>query len=333
MKKCTMQDIADELNISRVSVWKVFNNQAGVSESLKKSVYQTARKMGYSKIPEEKTVVKNKTVALVVSRPDSSIFWTSIIHDLSLKLSSIDLTLAYVSIPTTYTEGYTLPENFNTTNFDGAIILNIYDSQLLKMISDVKLPKVYLDTTTDISVDELKGDLLIIEGIDTVKKITSHLIEDRQCKKIGFIGDISYAKTNYDRFCGYKMALEDHGISLDKKYCLTDNIGIYDYSSMISRFLDSLPALPDAFVCASDYVVQFVYEYLSVHGDFDREKIIITGFDGTSEYPSITNKITTAYVDTTSLGIRLAEQIEYRMSNPMSPFEVTYLYQKVMFKD
>jgi LacI family transcriptional regulator len=333
MKKCTMQDIADELNISRVSVWKVFNNQEGVSESLKKSVYQTAREMGYSKIPEKKAVVKNKTVALVVSRPDSSIFWTSIIHDLSLKLSSMNMTLAYVSIKATYTEGYTLPENFNTANFDGAIILNIYDSILLKMISDVNLPKVYLDTTTDISVDELKGDLLMIEGIDTVKKITDHLIEDRQCKKIGFIGDISYAKTNYDRFCGYRSSLEDHSIALDKKYCLTDNIGIYDYPSTINSFLDSLSKLPDAFVCASDYVVQFVYEYLAMHSDIDRQKIIITGFDGTSEYPNITNKITTAYVDTTSLGIRLAEQIQYRINNPMSPLEVTYMYEKVIFND
>ena len=32
MEKVTMQDIADMLNISRVTVWKVLNNQPGVSK-------------------------------------------------------------------------------------------------------------------------------------------------------------------------------------------------------------------------------------------------------------------------------------------------------------
>ena len=35
MSKVTMQDIADELGISRVTVWKVFNNHSGVSEAVR----------------------------------------------------------------------------------------------------------------------------------------------------------------------------------------------------------------------------------------------------------------------------------------------------------
>ncbi len=34
MEKVTMKDIADALNISRVTVSKAFNNQTGVSDSL-----------------------------------------------------------------------------------------------------------------------------------------------------------------------------------------------------------------------------------------------------------------------------------------------------------
>lgn len=333
MKKCTMQDIANHLNISRVSVWKVFNNQEGVSESLKKQVYQTAREMGYNKIPEKEAPIKNRTIGLIVSRPDSSIFWTGIIHDLALKLSSLNFTLAYVSIPTKFYDGYTLPDNFNSTNFDGAIILNIYDSTLLRMISNINLPKVYLDSTTDITGRELKGDLFVIEGLDTVRTITNHLIEKKNCKKIGFIGDISYAKTNFDRFNGYLYALKGHDLPIDYDYCLTDNIGIYEYSSRINSFLDSLPSFPDAFVCASDFVAQFVYAYLAIHPEIDKTKLIITGFDGTTEYTNIIDKITTVYVDTTKLGIRLANQISFRVNNPQAPLEVTYSYHKIIFKD
>ena len=48
MSKVTMQDIADELGISRVTVWKVFNNHSGVSEAVRESVLQKAKELGYS---------------------------------------------------------------------------------------------------------------------------------------------------------------------------------------------------------------------------------------------------------------------------------------------
>ena len=37
-KKITMQDIADELNVSRVTVWKVLNGKEGVSFELKEKI-------------------------------------------------------------------------------------------------------------------------------------------------------------------------------------------------------------------------------------------------------------------------------------------------------
>ena len=56
MSKVTMQDIADELGISRVTVWKVFNNHSGVSEAVRESVLQKAKELGYSKFMQEKIV-------------------------------------------------------------------------------------------------------------------------------------------------------------------------------------------------------------------------------------------------------------------------------------
>ena len=50
MSKITMQDVADALGVSRVSVWKVFNDQPGVSDSLKNSIIEMATKLGYNGI-------------------------------------------------------------------------------------------------------------------------------------------------------------------------------------------------------------------------------------------------------------------------------------------
>ena len=100
MSKVTMQDIADELGISRVTVWKVFNNHSGVSEAVRESVLQKAKELGYSKFMQEPAAIPNdpqedKTVSLIVSRPDSSTFWTNIIHRLAQELATHNINLLY----------------------------------------------------------------------------------------------------------------------------------------------------------------------------------------------------------------------------------------------
>ena len=46
-----MKDIADALNISRVTVSKAFNNQAGVSDTLRELILAKAKELGYAKLP------------------------------------------------------------------------------------------------------------------------------------------------------------------------------------------------------------------------------------------------------------------------------------------
>ena len=60
MSKVTMQDIADELGISRVTVWKVFNNHSGVSEAVRESVLQKAKELGYSKFPPQSLTTRKR---------------------------------------------------------------------------------------------------------------------------------------------------------------------------------------------------------------------------------------------------------------------------------
>lgn len=79
MEKVTMKDIADALNISRVTVSKAFNNQAGVSDALRETIFDKARELGYTKLPyqaqtgsQAPAAQEERTVALVVSRPESS---------------------------------------------------------------------------------------------------------------------------------------------------------------------------------------------------------------------------------------------------------------------
>ena len=136
MEKITMKDIADALNISRVTVSKAFNNQAGVSDTLRELIFAKAKELGYAKIPyqiREQPQEEQRTVSLIVSRPDSALFWTNIIHRMAQELANYNVNLLYTYVPSVYTKTFSLPSVLLNGNVDGVIVLNVYDPEILNI--------------------------------------------------------------------------------------------------------------------------------------------------------------------------------------------------------
>ncbi len=333
MGKVTMQDIADSLGISRVTVWKVFNNQTGVSASLRENVLEKAKEMGYLKTGMETVLSEEeKTVSLIVSRPDSATFWTNIIHRMAQELSYHNIHLMYTYMPAAYTEDFILPSVLTNGAVQGAIILNVYDAKLTEMINELELPKVFLDTVPQMKTYDLRGDLVLLEGYNTLYSITKSVIK-RGVTSLGFIGDIQYAMTNLDRYRGFVHCMQDHHIKINERVCLTRSIGIFSYYQELSSFLDSLEELPEAFICASDFIAHFLKRYFSDHKERIPDGIIVTGYDGSREYTNIDGQLTTADVKTGLLGKRLSMQIVYRMKHPDAPCELTYIKPSIIYRD
>lgn len=334
MEKVTMKDIADALNISRVTVSKAFNNQAGVSDSLRELIFEKAKELGYAKLPYQvpspaPSSHGARTVALVVSRPDSSFFWTGIIHRMAQELSEYNINLLYLYVPSSFTRDFVLPSVLSSGTLSGIAIVNVYDPVILGMVNELPLPKVFLDTIPTLTDRKLHGDLLLIEGYRTEAEITESLILDGH-KEIGFIGDINYAQTNRERYLGYRESMDKYQLPVRAEYCLTDSIGIFSYEKEIYAFLDGLTSWPTAFVCASDYVAHFIQQYLDEYPQKPPHPVTLTGFDNTDEYTNVSGHITTANVPTGLLGKRLAVQMLFRTSHPNAPDELTFIKPSII---
>lgn len=333
MGKITMQDIADALHISRVTVSKAFNEQAGVSDALREQIFDKARELGYTKANFKlggAPAKEARTVSLIVSRPDSAIFWTNIIHRMAQELAENNINLLYTYVPSVYTKDFTLPAVLLNESVSGAIVLNVYDSRILEMINGLSIPKVFLDTVPEISNWDLDGDVLLIEGYCTELEITKALIEKGH-REIGFLGDTHYAQTNMERYRGYVACMERYGLTVSPAFCLTGSIGIFSYEEELDSFLDGLTDWPDAFVCASDYVAHFVRQYMDEHPDRVPHPVVLTGFDNSSEYTNVAGQIITANVPTGLMGKRLAVQLSFRVEHPDAPHELTFIHPSIVF--
>ncbi len=336
MEKVTMKDIADALNISRVTVSKAFNNQAGVSDALRETIFDKARELGYTKLPyqaqtgsQAPAAQEERTVALVVSRPESSFFWTGIIHRMAQELSEYNINLMYVYVPSTFTRDFVLPSVLFGSTLSGIAVVNVYDPVILGMVNDLPLPKVFLDTIPTLTDRKLNGDLLLIEGYRTEAEITESLILDGH-KEIGFIGDINYAQTNKERYLGYCESMDRYKLPIRPEYCCIDSMGVFSYEKEIYAYLDGLSQWPTSFVCVSDYVAHFVQQYLSDHQQKLPHPVVLTGFDNTDEYTNVSGRITTANVPTGLLGKRMALQLLFRTNHPDAPDELTFIKPSII---
>ena len=333
MEKVTMKDIADALNVSRVTVSKAFNNQAGVSDSLRELIFDKARELGYPKLPSRAMAAhphSEHIVSLVVSRPDSASFWTSLIHRMAQELLNYNINLVYTYVPSICTKDFSLPSILSGDGVEGIVVVNVYDPQILHMVSQLSLPKVFLDTVPSLSARHLNGDLILIEGYHAEFEITEKLIRDGHTK-IGFLGDIHYARTNLERYQGYYACMDKYGLPILSSQCLTDNIGIFSYRQDINTFLDALDDWPTAFVCASDFVAHFVQQYVDENPHKLFHPVTLTGFDNAEEYTNVTGHITTANVPTGLLGKRLALQLMFRTQHPEAPYELTFVSPSIIY--
>lgn len=343
MKKITEKDIADSLGISRVSVWKVFNGKSGTSAEMRQKVMDKARELGYP-IPnnhlkeqeqntnthaERNSIQHMKTIAVAVSRPETSVFWMNILHEIAKNASKQNYNLLYIYLPTDVSANYQLPAQFFNGSVDGFIVLNIYNELLLKLLNQLPIPKVFLDTTPSFPMRLLNGDLLLIDGLSEIKEITLSLIQ-QGITKIGFIGDITYALTNYERYSGYMQAMQECNLTVNPNFCLTKAIENDTYTEEIDEFLNRLTDMPEAFICASDYVANILWNHLEQRGYHIPQDILISGFDGNTEITH-NNELTTVHVDTKLIGVRLAIQLFYRMKYPDSGKEFVYVRPNVKF--
>ena len=332
MSHIRIQELADIMGISRTTVWKALHNKSGISDQLRKKILKQAEIEGIIRISEARPHLdKNrKSFAVAVSRMESSVFWMNIINHIAVELSRHDVDLVYTYLPSSLEKGFRLPGTFDGVS--GVIVLNVYDAKLLKLISDLPMPKVFLDSVPDMPGSALNGDLMLIEGRDAVKQITNHLF-DQGLTRLGFVGDPYYALTNRDRLLGFQDAHKERNRTVNPEYSLTKRIDASRYSEEIASFLDSLPQLPDAFVCASDFVAHLIYKILSETGRPLPENFTVTGFDNSIEFENIAGKITTCDVQTAAIGRRLANRILFLSDFPEASRELSYIMSNVIFRD
>lgn len=340
MKRVRLQDVADQLNISRITVSKVINNKPGVAYSTRKKVLRTLVDHGYDKLDEAVlALIANEApepvrrIAVLAIAPEFSEFWLKTINSIAAALTDSGYEFVYSFLSRNDENQFVLPKIIDKNSISGVIVINVYDDVAIQALSEADIATVFLDTTPRMYHQRTKGDIVLLDGSRSIYAITSHIIEKGRTN-IGFVGDITYSKTILDRWKGFKQAMKDHNLPLNPRHCLTrSDYGHYYYMSEIEQALDNLEEMPDAFVCANDFIAFMLIDYLKKHGYQIPTDIAVSGYDDIREKITAASKLTTVTIDNDLLGKRLVQQVLMRVNNPQMPSEIIFIQSDVVFRN
>ncbi|MDQ0229618.1 LacI family DNA-binding transcriptional regulator [Metabacillus malikii] len=343
-KKVTMQQIADYLGVSKYVVSKSLSGKEGVNPETREKVFKTAAKLGYfsqkgQKIDDETmnvnvdkvdTATLKKRVVLVLMpnirfQNKESQYWGRILDGISESLESMGLGMVVL----TENNVETLDTVLNPKGIVGVISIGVVSTAILLEVHRFNIPIVMVDYEEPL----IPSDMVFNNSFDSSFQLTSHLIGLGHTR-IEYIGNISYSRSFYDRWLGYRSALENNSLVVPKNDIDYEEEEILTPEKIKKWFENKTEqTMPTALVCSNDNVAKQIITVLQQCGVNIPGDISVTGFDNMDFSYDMSPTITTVDFQKKGLGKRAVEMLMRRVAHKDDPYEKILLTGSIILRE
>ena len=336
LKRVTLLDIANACGFSRNTVSKVFNNRGDVPEATRNIILKKAREMGYYQLPggnsESYESEKGNVALLTSSNSISHAFGVSFLRGFTNQMSRRGYNLKIYEIDPAEVESRLLPPHLHLPDMSGLVGIELFDKDYLAMLSSLGVPTIFVDCFAGAGSSIIQSDVISMDSFASSITLTEHLIK-AGAKKIGFVGDIRHCLSFEERWIGYCAALRRKGIEPAHECSILaeDCDGYGDPAWMLSQ-LNDMPEMPDAFVCANDFIAISLMAALKQKGLSIPADVMVIGFDGSPESSVVEPALTTARIPGADIGRMAADILLNQIENPGRPFMRTYVKTEPVFR-
>ncbi|GAE32339.1 LacI family DNA-binding transcriptional regulator [Halalkalibacter hemicellulosilyticus] len=329
-KKVTMQQIADVAGVSKYVVSKTLNGKPGVSDQTREKILFIAKQLGYhsdllrSNKTEDVNASHSSFIIVVIEHQShhDSLYWGKIIDGIYEAVNEVKLGMMIVS------EDQQVKQLVNTANLQGIIGVGHVSSEVLVELHQLAVPIVLINHEDSL----VPADSIYADNMDGLYKMTNHLIAIGH-RSISFVGDTSFSKSFYERWLGYRMAIEENGLQDE---IIKQPLSI-PYSSefqlSFQRWVMERDEIPTAFLCANDDIAQRVIMSLRKVGYNVPVDCSVTGFDNIDSSALIKPSLSTVQVLKESIGQRAVYKLIWRREHRQFPPEKLLIKAEIVMRD
>jgi LacI family transcriptional regulator len=313
-KIARMSDVAKLAGVSIMTVSRVLNQSAGVTDELKKKVSSAVEQLRYQRNDLARSLREQRSRQIGIMVPYLfDPFFAICAHE----ISTVAKQHAYSVVLSTSDEDpqteYEEASRMLRRNVEGLIIIPSHpqtgDSLLLAHEFD-RMPIVTLDRP----IEGSGFDSLLVENEQGAKLGTEHLISLGH-KRIAYVGLKDELYTMGMRHRGYSQAMTNAGL---KPMSSIVTSARENTLSKIRRLL-SLKTKPTAILCANNLTTRHVLHSLQELGLYPPEGIALVGFDDFDTADLLRPGVTVVRQPSELLGRRAAEVLFERLSEVRRP--------------
>ena len=364
--RVTIQNIADALGLSRNTVSKAINNTGVLADATREKILLKAKEMGYKQFsylslsdlqireeasglpgnpspappPQPESRPEGGSIALLTTRfLGGSHFAATMLDKVQRELIHFGYSLTVHRITEENLSGNTLPATFSAADTKGIICVEVFDCSYSHMLCELSIPILFVDAPVNINSALLKADRLLMDSRSNIWQLISVLARNGS-RKFGFIGDYMHCMSFFERHSAFLEACSMLGLDCDERYCVTESAtdiinfpDHYSYQDYLFQRFSTLEKLPDAFICANDFVALDTIFTLRKIGIRVPEDVLVAGFDDSPESQLISPALTTIHIHTQVMGLSAVWLLISRIREPQMHYRTVYSDTTLIWRD
>jgi len=306
-KDVTIYDIARLLQLSPATVSRALNDHPAINSNTKHMIASKAKEMGYrsnmfaSNLRRQRT----STIGVIVPRLDSY-FMSTVLAGMEKVANDANYNLIISQSLESVKKEVANAKTMFDSRVDGLLVSLAADTENLDHFNTFfqkGIPMILFDrimpqkNCTNIVIDNVKA------GYDA----TSHLIE-QGCRRIMHMTGNIKRNVYGDRLKGYKLALMDHGLTVDDALVQLTNLTRQDGLQMADH-IKHMASPPDGLFVANDFCAVSCLGALKANGFSIPGDIAVVGFNNDPVSQVIEPNLTTVHYPGQEMGEIAAQSL------------------------
>ncbi len=312
LKDITIYDIAEKLNISATTVSRGLNNNPVINKTTREKIHQTAKDLGYrhNTLASNLRKKQSKTIGILLHEVNSN-FVTTVLAGIEKITTAEGYDLLIAHSAEDGTREIANAKNLLNKRVDGLIVslaLNTKNIEHFEPFFERNIPIAFFDRVPE----NEKYAKVIIDNFKGGYEATKHLLQQGFSKIAHITADLT-RNVYSDRFEGYKKALKEKKIKVDKKLIEVCNLDKEDTIKAVHKLLKQKP---DAFFITNDFAAAVCIEELHKKGLRVPNDIAVFGFNNDVLGSLITPKLSTINYPGIQMGEAVAEALIKQLKTP-----------------
>ena len=345
-KKVTIQDIADELGISRNTVSKAINNSEGLADATRERILQKAVEMGYKQFSYVGALaaVSGAAAATATDHPQAqgyrgeialvtgsflahSHFASLMLDKFQREISQLGYTMNTHRVTPVELENKTLPITMNLDQIKAIMCIEMFDWDYDEMLCGLGIPILFVDGPAKRGGRNLPADQLYMDNFTEISRFVNDMLE-KGFTKIGFVGDYDHCQSFFERYTAFYLTMLMAGQKVEDHFVIRQN-----HREELTEIIPDMPELPEVFICANDFVATDLMQALAAAGKRVPEDVRICGFDDSAESRLSKPPLTTVHIHTQVIAYSAVHLLISRIKAPSLDYRTIHTETDLIYRE